>query len=117
MDRHEPRFLGRGQAQRVTLDRNAERPAGTYRFRLYERTDRVRCAALALRGAALTERDELAGGAQRRAAGRGPGIRRDRSTDLTITLDQTDSQRSSPVMIADASHQRGDSPIALTSAS
>lgn len=47
-------------AQRLALDRSAERPAGTYRFRLYERMDRVRCATLALRGADLTERDELA---------------------------------------------------------
>ncbi len=48
------------KAQRVTLDRTAERPAGTYRFRLYERMDQVRCATLALRGPDLTERDELA---------------------------------------------------------
>jgi hypothetical protein len=48
------------KAQRLVLDRTAERPSGTFRFRLYERMDQVRCATLALRGPDLTERDELA---------------------------------------------------------
>ena len=46
------------KAQRVVLDRGAEKPSGTYRFRLYERMDRVHLATLLLRGG-LTGRDEL----------------------------------------------------------
>ena len=47
------------KAQRVVLDRGAEKPSGTYRFRLYELMDRVHLATLLLRGSSLTARDEL----------------------------------------------------------
>ena len=47
------------KAQRVVLDRNAVTPSGTYRFRLYERMDRVHLATLLLRGSSLSAGDEL----------------------------------------------------------
>ena len=50
---------GAVKAQRLVLDRTAERPSGTFRLRMYERMDQVRCATLMVRGAELTERDEL----------------------------------------------------------
>ena len=49
---------GPRNAQRVVLDRQAAKPSGVFRFRLYEQRDQVRAATLMLRGA-LTERDEV----------------------------------------------------------
>ena len=46
-------------AQRVVLDRGATAPSGEYCFRMYEQMDRVRGATLLVRGAGLTQRDEL----------------------------------------------------------
>jgi len=51
--------LGLVNAQRVVLDRAATNPSGVFRFRLYERMDRVRSATLLVRGADLTAKDEL----------------------------------------------------------
>ncbi len=43
----------------MVFDRNASRPSGIFRFRLYEQMDRVLGATLLLRGATLTAQDEL----------------------------------------------------------
>ncbi len=47
------------KAQRVVLDRGTARPTGVFRFRMYERMDRVRGATILVRGADLAGQDEL----------------------------------------------------------